>query len=118
MTKKNIVKRPASQTDWLSDAASMRKKAAANVAMSKMSDKQRREQVDASKAYPEYKGGVFFSREYNAWYALDADGKNPSLVSGMGYFDPYFNEVRVWDNVQQRERAIASYESLVAMRDM
>ena len=118
--KKTSVKRNTSKADWLSDAISIRKKAAFNVAQANLSDKQRQEQKNAGAAHEwaQDKSGVYCSSRDSSWYSLDSEGKNPAPVSGLLFFDTYFQDLRVWDSVQQRDRAISSHQSLMEMGKM
>jgi hypothetical protein len=118
--KKTSAKRNTSKADWLSDAISIRKKAAFNVAQANLSDKQRQEQKNAGAAHEwaQDKSGVYCSSRDSSWYSLDSEGKNPAPVSGLLFFDTYFQDLRVWDSVQQRDRAISSHQSLMEMGKM
>jgi hypothetical protein len=106
-------------TNWLSTASTMRKKAAVNAANGKLTVGQRKQQCAiAAQEWAQDRSGIFCDKKHTSWFSLDSDGKNPSPVSGMPFFDEYFGELRTYDNVQQRDRAIASHQSLVGMRDM
>ena len=95
----------------------MRKKAALNIADSKLTPKQLKERRAAS-TFKVDKSGIYTNKQHGSWYRLDEDGNNPSPVSGLPFFDEVFGEIRVWNCLQEREREVASYRSLHVRRDM
>jgi hypothetical protein len=115
----------SSSGNWLAAASTMRKHAALNLAKSgtisktgkPLTAKEMRDRA-AAFAFPVDRSGVQYCKEHASWHSLDAKGENPKPVSGMPFWDPFFGELRVYDTAQQRERAIASYQSLVEMGQM
>lgn len=115
----------SSSGDWLSSASSMRKQAALNVAKTganiskhtKPTPKEMRDRAAAASFLVD-KSGVFYVKEHASWHSLDAKGENPKPVSGMAFWDPVFQEIRIWDSTQQRDIAVANHESLAYIRDM
>jgi len=101
-------KTTTSKVNWLTDASSMRKRAAANVTFANLSKKERDSRTAFT--FPVDKSGVYTDKVRGTWYCLDVDGKNPTPVCGMPYWDPYFNEKRVWETMDQRDKAISRQE--------
>jgi hypothetical protein len=113
--KNTSLKRP-SPSDWLSSASTMRKKAALNAAAGgaktgkgTLTPKELRDR-GAAFTFPVDLSGVYTNKQHNTWYTLDSAGKNASFVSGMPFYDDYFNEIRIWDNTEQRARAVEDAE--------
>jgi hypothetical protein len=96
------------RVNWLTDASTLRKKAAANSRMANLSKKER----DSMSAFsfPVDKSGVYTDKVRGTWYCLDVDGKNSTPVCGMPYWDPYFMKKCVWETMDQRELAITKQE--------
>jgi hypothetical protein len=111
-TAAKTLKRPAS-SNWLASATTMRKKAAMNAikkpANSKLTPKESRNREAAFVFTPDL-SGVFVQKNNNTWYTLDVKGENPSPVSGMPFFDPVFNEIRVWQTLEERKNAISLHQ--------
>ena len=101
---------------WLSDAGSMRKKAALNLAKMGMTVQQRAS-ADAY-VFPTDLSGVYNDTVRGTWYSLDKDGNNPTPVCGLQFWDTYFNDIRTWDTLGEREQAVSSHQCLLEMFEM
>jgi hypothetical protein len=110
-------KKKTSSANWLTDAGGLRKTAARNLAESKLTVKEIAARANTF-TFPMDKSGVYTNKQHGTWYCLDVDGLNPTPVSGMPFFDPFFNQIRVWHCLKDREQAITSYNCLVEMRDL
>jgi hypothetical protein len=104
------------EENWLTDAASLRKKAALNIVKKNMTAQQRAS-ADAY-VFPTDLSGVYNDKIRGTWYTLDMDGKNPSPVCGLPFFDTYFNTERTWNTLGEREQAITSHQCLTQMFEM
>jgi hypothetical protein len=49
---------------------------------------------------------------------LDKDGKNPTPVCGLPFFDKYFDSIRTWETLEERTRAIQSHQCILEMGEM
>jgi hypothetical protein len=110
-TKDTTTLNRESPSNWLASASKMRKKAALNTtrkpsANSKLTPKECRTR-DAAFVFPVDLSGIFVHKKSSTWYSLDVKGENPSFVSGMPYMDPVFNEIRVWETLEERKNAIS-----------
>ena len=64
------------------------------------------------------KGGIFVDKIKNTWYGLDKDGKNPTPICGLPYWDPYFDSIRTWETLDERTQAIQSHQCILEMGEM
>jgi hypothetical protein len=114
--KREVSAKKSSSKNWLTDAGSLRKKAATNLANLKMTQKE----IDASSfsSFKVDKSGIYNDKVRGTWYTLDRDGKNPMPVCDLPFWDTFFNDKRTWSTLGERAQAISSYEHLVEMRDM
>jgi hypothetical protein len=111
-------KSPVNSTNWLSGAAALRRRACLNLAESKLTAKQLKDRAATSFQYPEDKSGIFQSREHATWYNLDRQGLNPGPVCGLPFYDPVFGEVRIWETLDERGKALAEHEIASRMENM